>query len=271
MNEMPEFEQDIGAAWSSIRGILRQHSFAAIKDLVGAAGLPVERLSHLQQSYSGGTSKGQLMDAIDALVLELAPDRRSRFVIGCIEDMVQLNAANEEPLRRALARVGFGITGNTLYPLALQMDIEMGEMPEEVRASISKALLRYRDGDFTGAITGICGGIDKLTEALFAKHGLGNSSDTPFQERVSRAFRTLETAYCASLAGTGVADDQVKLVWENHKKAISNSAYVLGAFRRQYSDAHGEQSAPAAFVQKALDCGVFIIRSSLAGQTGAAI
>jgi hypothetical protein len=36
---------------------------------------------------------------------------------------------------------------------------------------------------------------------------------------------------------------------------------VLGAFRREYSDAHGGQSAPAEFVQKSLDCAVFILRS----------
>ena len=61
----------IGDAWGSVRGIVREAlSFAQIKDLVGESGLPVYRLSPLQQKSSGGASKGQLMDGIDGLFNE---------------------------------------------------------------------------------------------------------------------------------------------------------------------------------------------------------
>lgn len=134
-------------------------------------------------------------------------------------------------------------------------------MPLEVGEAIAEALRRYRNGKYAGAITSVCGAVDKITESLFSEKNLGDHKATAFQERVSRAFFTLEAAYCEPLSTKGVAQNEVKLIWENHKKAVGQSAYVLGAFRREYSDAHGEQNAPAEFVQKSLDCAVFILRS----------
>jgi hypothetical protein len=261
MKEVSELTPNIGTAWSSIRGILREFSFAMIKDIVGAAGLPVERLAHLQQKFRGGASKGQLMDEIDTLILELEADRRGRIVVGCIEEILRMDSGKHDALQFALARLGFGIAEGTVFSLAMQIDVEMSDLPDDIRVNISKGLHRYRDGDYAGAITAICGGVDKLAQTQFFKHKLGDLMETAFQERVTKAFYTLETDYCFSLSNAGVPDNEVKLVWNNHKKAVTNAAYVLGAFRRQYSDAHGVQSAPQAFVQKALDCGIFIIRS----------
>ena len=261
MNEVSESAPAIGAAWGTLRGILREFSFATIKDVVGAAGLSIEALSHLQQKFRGGSSKGQLMDGIDALVAALEPNRRGRFVIGCVEEMLGRNPDCRARVEIALARVGFGISGTTVYPLALQVDLSVAELPEEAGLNISKAIRRFRDGDFTGAITGICGAVDQLTEEIYLRRGLGGHKDASFQERVSKSFACLEPAYCLPLKEEGAADSEIKLVWENHRKAISQAAFVLGAYRRDHSDAHGKCSSSPAFVQKALDCGVFIIRS----------
>jgi predicted nucleotide-binding protein len=82
---------DILVVWGIIRGTLRDRfSFSQIKDIVGRAGLPVERLSHLTQGLRGA-SKGQLMDAIDGLVQELSVPQRETFVTLCIEDMIKRN------------------------------------------------------------------------------------------------------------------------------------------------------------------------------------
>ena len=70
----------IGDAWGSIRGTVRESlSFAQIKDLVGEAGLPVHQLAHLQQRYSGGATKGQLMDGIDEILITHDEDARNRL------------------------------------------------------------------------------------------------------------------------------------------------------------------------------------------------
>ncbi len=58
-----------------------------------------------------------------------------------------------------------------------------------------------------------------------------------------------------------LSKDECKRIWDNHRGSINQAAYVLGAFRREFSDAHGTQKASPELVQKAIDCAVFIIRS----------
>jgi hypothetical protein len=193
-----------------------------------------------------------------------------------VEEIVSLENAKNETLTRAgrpadkkplhdveqvLSRVGYGISGKDVFPLRLQLDLETRFLPLEVSEAIAEALRRYRDGKYAGAITSVCGAVDKITEKIYSEQSLGDHKATAFQQCVSKSFATLEAAYCEPLRTRGVAQNDVKLIWENHKKAVSQTAYVLGAFRREYSDAHGEQNAPAEFVQKSLDCAVFILRS----------
>jgi hypothetical protein len=260
----------IGDCWSSIRGLLQAYSTKTIKEILGKAGLPVFKIEY------SGTHKGPILDGADLLVRCMDDDARDRLVIGCVEEIVEFeNAKNdnlskyEQPkdtkllreLEQVLSRVGYGISEKDVFPLKLQLDLETAFLPIGVSEAIAEALRRYRDGRYAGAITSVCGAVDKITERLFSEKSLGDHKGTSYQERVSRAFATLETDYCKPLLTKGVAVNEVKLVWENHKKAVSQTAYVLGAFRREYSDAHGDQNAPAEFVQKSLDCAVFILRS----------
>ena len=252
----------IGEVWSSIRGTLRESfSFAQIKDILGACGLPVERLAHLQHMFSGGASKGQLMDGVDELVRELDAERRDRFVVACIEEMVARGDKAKVELERLLRRVGWGLSGGSAYPLKLQVALEITELNDESASGISTALRRYRDGDFDGAITAICGAVDSQTEKIYEAKNLGDHKASAYQERVSRSFQALEADFKASLHSPTLIADEVSRIWHNYRGAISQAGYVLGAFRREYSDAHGSKDSPKHLVQSALDCAVFILRS----------
>lgn len=252
----------IGEVWSSIRGTLREYySFAQIKDIAGACGLPVERLAHLQQKFSGGASKGQLMDGVDDLVRELDPERRDSFVVACMEEMVVRNDGAKGELDRLLRRVGWGLIGSSPYPLRLQIALEATDLSSEVMSGISTALERYRDGDFDGSITAICGAVDSLTEKIYAAKSLGDHKSASYQERVSRSFQALEQKFKSSIQSPGLSADELQRVWNNYRGAISQSGYVLGSFRREYSDVHGAKNPPRHLVQSALDCAVFVLRS----------
>lgn len=251
----------IGDTWGSVRGIVREFfSFAQIKDLVGAAGIPVHSLAHIQQKFSGGASKGQLMDAIDGLVAKLEDDDRDRFVVACVAEVFRRNENAHPELSTALSRVGWGISAEGPFPLKLQIDLETTDLSEDVRNAIGTCLARYRDGDFDGAITAICGAVDKLTEEVYASKSLGDPRQDSYQQRVNRAFSSLEAEYGAPLASQLPAE-KVKQLWSNHRKAVNQAAYVLGVFRSEFSDAHGTQNAQPEFVQRAIDCAVFIVRS----------
>ncbi len=252
----------IGDTWGSIRGIVRDNfSFAQIKDLVGSAGLPVHTLSHLQQRYSGGASKGQLMDAIDGLVTNLDPDERDRYVSACITEIVRRSSSLIPSLEDVLLRVGWGLSGEQPHSLDLRIDLDTADLSEQMRTAISNCLRRYRDGDISGAFTAICGVVDSLTEEKYIIHSIGNHRDDSYQERVSKTFSALEGSYRRPFDSIDLTDEEKNRLWQNHKQAVNQAAYVLASFRRCFSDAHGPQAAPPELVQRAMDCAVFIVRS----------
>lgn len=246
----------IGDAWGSIRGVIRESfSFSQIKDLVGEAGLPIYKLSHLQQSAPGYTSKGQLMDGVDGLFNNLDEDARNRFVVACVESLLNRSDSFWEDLRTTLGRVGWGVTPDGVYPLRLQIELETFKLDDRIQNGIAKTLRRYRDGDFDGAVTSICGVVDAITEIVYSQNSLGNHRTASYQEKVAKAFRALESEYKNPLSSLG--NDEKKLIWDNHYKAVNQAGYVLGAFRREYSDVHGVQNAAPQLVQRAIDCAVF--------------
>ena len=250
----------VGDAWGSIRGVIREAlSFAQIKDLVGESGLPIHRLARLQQKSSGGSSKGQLMDGIDGLFNGLDEDARDRFVAACVEDLLKQNNALLEDLRTTLGRVGWGVTSQGVYPLRLQIELETFTLDERMQEGIAKTLRRYRDGDFDGAVTAVCGLVDALTEKIYSQKVLGNHRSASYQKRVSKAFKALEDEFKAPLSS--LVSEEKNRIWNNHHGAVNQAAYVLGSFRREYSDVHGAQNAVPELVQRAIDCAVFIIRS----------
>jgi hypothetical protein len=271
MSKNEPISRRIGNAWSSVRGLLEQeYSTKIIKGIIGKAGLPIFKIEY------DGTHKGPFLDEADGLVRALEPDLRDSLVVGCIEEVIKFEHSKNarmakqrlqpdnqilESLETVLARVGYGLNGRTVFPLNLQLDIEASSLPKEVSDAIAEALCRYRDGRFAGSVTSICGAVDQITERFFLSKTLGDHKAASFQERISKSFAASEAEYCNPLELNGVAKTEVRQIWENHKKSVSQSAYVLGAFRRLYSDAHGQQNAPRELVQKSLDCAVFILRS----------
>lgn len=257
-----EYNLELSNTWGTIRGIIRsEFSFANIKDIVGAAGLPIHELAHLQQSFHGGTSKGQLMDAIEELFFNLSQTEKNRVVSYCIEEILNRKSSLKEDLEQVLERVGWGISGNEPYPLDLQMDIDTSELPEEMHNEVKKVLKRFRDGDITGAMTSICGAVDSLTEDVYQTYDLGDHRDASYQERVAKSIDVFEVEYKRTLEETNLSDRQINIFWQNHRGSVNQAGYVLGACRREFSDVHGEQNSSSIFVKRALDCAVFIIRT----------
>ena len=252
----------IGNTWGSLRGTIRDSfSFAQIKDLVGAAGLSVHTLAHLQQKFSGGASKGQLMDAIDTLVGQLPPDDQDRFVIACIAETLARNSRSRSSLETVLSRVGWGLIGTEPHPFHLQIDLDTTSLQGPIREGIANCLRRYRDGDTSGAMTSVCGIVDSLTEHIYSHGNLGNHRDHSYQQRITRAFSSLEDKFVQPLTRSSTDPQEISRLWDNYRGSINQAAYVLGSFRREFSDSHGVKIAPPELIQRALDCAIFIIRS----------
>jgi hypothetical protein len=251
--------------WSQIRGILRkEYSFSEIKEIGGKAGLPVFEIHKIQQKYKGGNSKGQLMDALDGLFAEENSDSQNRIVKNVLKEICTSKPELKKEVEQTIRTTGWAIS-DKCEPFPLRMQIRLLKPENDiVSEGIEKAMARYRDGDFPGAITSICGIIDKLTKEIFEAKDLGDCMSIPFQARVSNSVKVYDADYKTFMNKNGISDqsEQTK-VWNNYKKSISNSAYVLGAFRREYSDAHGKfkHGIDANIIINALDIANYIFSS----------
>jgi len=249
-------------AWSVIRNTLRDNfSFADIKDIAGKAGLPVYSIGHITQKYSGGSSKGQLMDELDKLFSKLNPSDQSRVIIYTIEVSIKAQSKLVSIIDEDLRRIGWYISDGNLLPLTLQVDISLTDLPDNINQNLKKSLVRFRDGDISGAISSLCASIDTLTEEMYIKEEIGNPKDATFHERISKAFASLEKAFNNVLQRENIDKNKTKILWDNQKKAISSAGYVLGEFRREYSDVHGHISVPPKLAQIAMNNCLYIIKT----------
>ncbi len=256
---------DIREIWSAIRGVIRDSfTFNTIKEIAGASGLPVYKLSHLQQRSlpARSASKSELLDAIDELLNEQQdPNRAIKFFI---QEMLSKHNLIEESINEVIQRFGWQIQDGELCTTDLHLDETTEDYKQGIQDAIGICMQRYRDGDYSGAITSICGAVDSMTEHVYNIKHIGNVYSNSYQQRVNRTFKSFEQEYKDEFDGIdAIDDDELKRIWNNHRSAINQAAFILGSFRRNISDAHGPNECPRQFVQKALDCGTFILRSIL--------
>lgn len=256
---------DLREIWTAIRGIIREKcTFNTIKEIAGASGLPVHRLSHLQQRSlpAKGASKSELLDTIDGLLNE--QNDSNRAIKFFIQEMLNRNARIEDDINEIIQRFGWHIQNGELCSTDLHVDETTGDFRQDIQDAISNCMQRYRDEDYAGAITSICGAVDSMTEHVYTAKEIGDAYSDSYQQRVNRAFTSYEQEYKDEFDSIdAIGGDELIKIWNNHRSAVNQAAYILGSFRRNISDAHGPSECPRRFVQKALDCGIFILRSML--------
>jgi hypothetical protein len=250
--------------WDVIRGLIKENfSFGNIKDLIGVSGLPIHELSHLQQRNSSiGSTKSQLMDGIDKIYSETQQEQKQTFLLNLLEEILNRNSDLHDEIDSSLRNIGWQLQGNIPLPLELSITIDLKELPMTFQENITKALKRYRDGDFPGCITTICGLVDNLTENIFKLYSIGDHASCKYHERVGKSIKAFETEYKNQFKGI-IQEKELNHLWNNHSKSISQAGYVLGSFRRHFSDVHGEKETNLKFVQISIDCAIYIIRNLL--------
>lgn len=254
-------ETGLGQVWSILREPISTLTFAQMKEAAAAAGLPTVELSHLRQASNGrGASKVELMDAIDGLFIRLDVAARDRAAAHMIAELLRRSAeTTRERLEALLERVGWRLVAGEPAPIDLRLDFAAEALPAPVRAGVAKAIRRYRDGDFDGAMTSVVGVIDTLTETIYSDHNIPGHKRAPYHERAVTAHKALESQFRSGLQGMGALEADV--AWKGQQRAVNGAADLLGAFRRCYSDAHGVGSADAALVQLAMQAALFLVYS----------
>jgi len=265
------------ALWSAVSVMLTSQSAAAMMDSLTRAGLVRGQVSPRDGQMSETKRKQLLVDDVGAVISRWPAQERQRFAVHLIEDVVTASEPRsaylwssqpaENPVRdeleRVLLRFGWGLVDHVPYPLTLQVNIETSNLPDVAREGLHKALQRFRDGDICGSITPITATIeDGFAKPIWQQNpAWGRYDQGALAPKVTRAFDTLETAFRQELTAEGIDINQVTAMWGHQRAAVSNAASVLGGFRNKFGDAHQLSNPPNRFAQRALDCGVFIVRA----------
>lgn len=261
--------EELRTIWRSIRMTVKDGcTFAEIKDIVAAAALPVEKLSHLQQKSlpAKGASKSELIDAVDCLITAAPnPNEAIKRLMGVF---MQSKPHLHGEIAKCIQQFGWHIEDGQLLPTDFQVEGASVDFSAEVRELLRTAYKRYGQEDYSGAMTAVCSALDQVTGCIYTKFRLGNRNDDSYQQRASRCFSALEKEYRAHYLAASIEESEINRLWQNYKGAINQAAYVLGSLRRNASDVHGFSNCPPPLVRHAIDCGTFIIRSFTSEMNG---
>ena len=111
-------EEDLHKIWRCLRPTVKDGcTFAMIKDLVATSGLPVKKLSHLQQRSiheRGGASKGELLDAVGDLIEKAnEPTEAIRKLIAAL---LEMNPDLGDKVLECTQRFGWTVLDGQLRP-----------------------------------------------------------------------------------------------------------------------------------------------------------
>ncbi len=109
---------DLREIWNAIRGVIRNSfTFNDIKEIAGASGLPIHKLSHLQQKSlpAKGASKSELLDAIDRLLDE--QQDQNRIIIYFIQEMIRRHNMVEDSINCVINKFGWQIKNGNIFAL----------------------------------------------------------------------------------------------------------------------------------------------------------
>jgi len=235
-------EANIQQAWNALRATLQNDfSFYDIKEIVGLAGFNVASIAHLEQSAGGGATKGQLMTGIDRGLNALDEASFKHFIAVVAEEVLKRRPDSRESLENNLSRLGLGLSGNAVIPIALFDISDLPELPAESQHDLTKALQRFRDGDLSGAISSACGALDATTSSIYSSAGLGDPTKASFQERCKRSLeaRGVIPQMERQLRELGWYEQEIKLFRKNFEGAMNQGAYVIQALRSNMGDVHG--------------------------------
>ncbi len=243
------------SVWSRLREPFMAQSFSRIKEIAAAAGFTIEELAHLTQAKIGnrpGASRQHLMDALDQQYLELDREQQRVAVRFAIEELAKSSGSEErERMAELLRRSGWELLD---AGVAVPVEVAVGVssiVDGETAAALTKALERYRSGDLSGAVTAVVASVEAVA-------GVEPGSDN-YSRGVMGALRPslqrVETEFSRLDAG------QAKVAKGALQKSASQTVELIAAFRRNYSDVHGEPAdqVPEAVLRLTFHAATFVL------------
>ena len=220
----------LNIAWNGFRVVLQDNfSFNAIKEIVGLAGFDITGLAHLVQKSNGGASKGQLMDALDAMLGPLDDEEKERFLISVAKIMTERRVEVSDRLALHLEPLGWNFEGGRLFPIEVLDRSELVDVPDVARADLIKAASRYRDDDLCGALAAACAAVDSATNATYSRYQLGDPTRDGFQARCKKALDAEDAIgdLTRELRALGWNTADADLLGKNMRGSLNQGAFVM--------------------------------------------
>lgn len=167
-----------------------------IRQVIGAAGIDAGQIPATSEASGGLGSRAEIVPVIQRLFCELPPDRKERALPILAEQVLRNyhgrqrdEAANN--LERLLAQHGFRYEDGRFSPINAFDNRERAFLPTSSLEEVADAFARLADGDESGAITKACGAVDRVTQALYAKHIEWGVPPNSFQAKVNTSLKRL--------------------------------------------------------------------------------
>lgn len=249
--------------WGPIRSCLTDNfSFGDIKSIVGYADLDMSQLSHLEQRQPGGSTKSQLLSAIDNQISKIDENKKGLISSICCEEMLRKKPQLLDELERVFSRVGWKFSGSTLLPIDVFDISDLMEIPEKAHADIMKAASRLRDGDLSGALSSACGALDSVTNSIYGEFNLGDPNKDSFQNRIKHSLDAVsaKSNLQAELQDIGWNQQGYKPLIANLESSLNQAAFIMQKLRSDMGDVHGTKPVLKSLVFDSIKWALILLR-----------
>ena len=181
---------------------------------------------------------------------------RDRVAVYMVKELTSWPPRTER-LEELLERIGWHLVEGEPIARDLRVHPPVHPIPDHAQTDFQKAIRRYRDGDFTGAMTATAGMVDMITKRIYDDNSLRNFKNISFQNRVITAHKMSKPQFQEALKE--IEPSVVKAVWEAQRRAVNGAAEVVGRYRNEYGDPHGSGPGQPALVPAALNSALFLV------------
>ncbi len=250
---------DLNILWGQIRVALHDsnYSVSQTRNLVILAGMNPLGLSSEQL-------RAPLFASMDYQFAEFDGTEKNRFLQLLVEEAVKGRPEFADALKNNLKRHGWQIDKETskLVPIEILDLRELADLPDKAREGLILAATRLRDGDPSGAIAAAAGAVDKTTQDIYAKYGIGDPDAASFQERVKKSLQAMDvfSELEKELKNLGWDNSDVRLLNKNFEGSLNQASFVLQTLRSKMGDFHGVQPVIMAMVFDSIKWAAIIAR-----------
>jgi len=236
-------EQDIQTLGNALMGQLMNLGVQRKVIIASMAGIDTSEVPPEQYNVPVNTA---LVRAFGRLTIER---KRNALPILAEQLMTTNGETGRQDLTRLLHHHGYEYTNNMFIPTGLIDEREKQYVPHPSAIELAKAFTRLVQGDESGAITSACEAVEAATNALYAKHKLGDITAS-YQAKVNTVLQRLKIMerLKKELVELPIKNEDAEKITVEVYEATKHAAEALQVIRRALGDVHGTKPTKTRIV-----------------------